>query len=439
MSKLLKNVVIIEGISHIEDLPLKSFIDTVEKFQDKVVTEKLDGSNLWFGVDEDGFFTSREGKSKKHARFYTVKDYPSIAAYNGFRAAHLALEQHKATIEGMLQPGDIVEIEVLFGRQPNTVTYGAENQNYIVILRGIGTDPAKVDSLASALDDKTSTITSTVITSTDGSKLDYTDESMTWKFTQVKPIDNAKIDSSEVKDKLKELKEFLAKANEAFPSRSNEDVATVNLGSVPKDEREQMKVARENVLAKIMDEFKIPIKELFLNNFVRKIKPRLQDADLQPSEDIGVEGVVISDKETGDQVKIVDKDVFTAINTFNNFIQSNISGLVRTDDQDAPIELRGGAFGQAKIRIAELLGVKELAVSASSKKILTKFKGSSPRDTADKLAASLNIESFSSVKIKCTAILKNALEDVDEVLSAPKILILSTERLSPLRLISAIS
>lgn len=417
MQKLLASTVLLEGITHIEDLPLRDFIRTVEEFQDKVVTEKLDGSNLWFGVDETGFFTSREGKSKKTSRFYSVADYPLIAAYNGFRAAHLALEQVKTTILSMLDPGDMVETEILFGRQPNTVIYGAEEKNYIVILRGIGTDPKKVDALADSLHKKKNIkITSTVISSSDGNKLDHTEETLTWDFTQVRPVDNSKIESQAATDKLSELKSFLKQKNESIPSYTNGDIAEIKLGSVPKEEREAMKTEREHVLSVIMTDYKIPIKEIFLSNFVRKVKPHLQTDKLEPGEDVGVEGVVLSDKNTGDQVKIVDKDVFTAINTFNNFIRSNISGLVRTDDQDAPIELRGGAFGQAKIRIAELLGVKELAVSSSAKKIITSFKGSSSEETAAKIANSLNIESFQSFKTKISAILKNAVEEVDEIL-----------------------
>lgn len=417
MSRLLAGTVILEGITHIEDLPLEKFLNTVENLKDKIATEKLDGANLWMGVDENGFFTSREGKSKRNARFYKVEDFPMVASYNGFRAAHLALEQVKSTITKVLQPGDMVELEILFGRQPNTVTYGADDLNYIVILRGIGTDTAKVDLLAKKLDNTTVNVNSTVISSPDGDELQFDDEQMAWEFTQVKPIDNSKINSSEAGMMLGELKAFLKKKNEAFPEMTNQEVAEVKLGSVPKDEREAMKKERELVLAAIMANFKMPIKEILLNNYVRNVKPKLQARDLDPSEDVGMEGVVLRDKDTDDQVKLVDKDVFTAINTFNNFIRSNVSGLVRTDDQDAPIELRGGAFGQAKIRIAQLLGIRELAVSSTSKKTLEKFKGGSPEETAEKLGASINVESFQSVKTKIQAILNNALEEVDTILS----------------------
>ena len=52
MNKLISSVVLLEGITHIEDLPLSEFIRTVESLKEKIVTEKLDGSNLCFCVVE---------------------------------------------------------------------------------------------------------------------------------------------------------------------------------------------------------------------------------------------------------------------------------------------------------------------------------------------------------------------------------------------------
>lgn len=416
MTSLLKSAVIMEGISHIEDLPLQDFMRAVETLKDKVVTEKLDGSNLWFGIDETGFYTSREGKSKKGNRFYKVEDYPLIASYNGFRAAHLALAKHTEVINKHLANGDVVEIEVLFGRQPNTVTYGNEEKNFIVIIRGIETDKSKVDSLAKALTGKPTTVTSKVITSEDGTQLKAEDKELTWEFTQVKPVDTHTVDISSAKAKLEELKKYLSEPNSKVNGKTNGEVAEISLTSIDKDKRPAVKAAREEQLQYILDNFKNPIKEILLNTFVRKVKPFLQSHDLDPSEDIGVEGVVATDPKSGDMIKIVDKDVFTAINKFNNSIRNMASGVVKTDDQDAPLELRGGAFGQAKIRIGELFGLKELALSSGTKKILTKFKGATPEETAVNLANSIKLTSFGSAREKVSAILTNCLKEIDDIL-----------------------
>lgn len=417
MSTLHYTAVLLEGISHLEDLPLREFIRTVESLKNKIVTEKLDGANLWFGIDENGLFTSREGKSPKKGRFYDVSDYAMVANYNAFRAAHLALEKVEHVVKKYLQNGDMVEVEVLFGRQPNTVTYGVADKSFIVVLRGVNDTPQeRVDALSRGLNNKVVKIESTIVSSPDGNAIELTDIPMIWEFTQVRPIDAKKVDTTEAVSLLTGLKKFLALPNTVMSGKSNEEVAELSLTSIPKEQRDSAKKEREVVLAHIMNEFKVPIKELLLNNFVRKIKSFLQAPDLHPSEDIGIEGVVVRDPITGSQTKIVDKDVFTAINTFNSAVRSTVSGLVRTTDQDAATEMRGGVFGQAKIRIADLLGAKELAMSSGVKRFISKFKKTDAQSTAAALADSLNVQSVASVRTKISAILKNSIAEIDSIL-----------------------
>lgn len=421
MNTLLRHSVLVEGITHLEELSLDDFIKTVETLKNKVVTEKLDGANLWFGIDESGLYTSREGKSPKKGRFYSVDDYAMVSNYNGFRAAHLALEAVESTIRKHLQEGDAVEIEVLFGRQPNTVTYGSDDKNFIVILRPVNETPQeRVDALSRALNNKRVKVESTIVSSPDGDAVELDDVQMVWEFTDVKPIDTRKVDTSQAQDMLKQLKSYLSKKNEQLSNLTNKEVAELSLTSIPKEQREAAKKERERVNAFIMNEYKVPIKELLLNNFVRKIKPFLQSKDLHPAEDIGVEGVVVRDPETGEQTKIVDKDVFTAINTFNSSVRAGVAGLVRTLDQDAASEMRGGEFGQAKIRIADLLGAKDLALSSGAKRFAAKFKKNSADETAKAIADSLNISSFNSTKVKIIAVLKNAVENINAMLDGFK-------------------
>ena len=138
-----------ESISHIEDLPIDQFIDALRNMPGMTAQEKLDGANLWVGVDEDGqLFTSREGKRSGSDRRYKAEDWPLVSAYNQFRAAHAALELKADEIKRVLRPGDMVEAEVLFGRQPNSVTYGAGGKSYIAFLRGVNGSP---DALAEQL------------------------------------------------------------------------------------------------------------------------------------------------------------------------------------------------------------------------------------------------------------------------------------------------
>lgn len=417
MNKLISSVVLLEGITHIEDLPLSEFIRTVESLKEKIVTEKLDGSNLWFGVDENGLYTSREGKSKKSNRFYNVSDYPMVANYNGFRAAHLALEGVESTILKHFENGDQAEIEVLYGRQPNTVAYGVQDKSFIVILRPVGTTTQEtVDALAKDLNKKQVKVRSKVVYSEDGDKLVSADTDMVWEFTNVEPIDSKKIDTSDAMALLGQMKKFMAQKNKVLKSLTNEEVAELSLNTIPKEEREAAKAERDRINDFFLKQFKEPIKEHLLGKLVRKIKPFLQADELDPSEDIGVEGVVVRDPVSGSMTKIVDKDVFTAVNTFNSAIRNHITGLVRTDKQDAPIELRGGAYGQAKIRIADLLGARELALSSGAKRFLTKFKGDDPSTTAIAVAKSLNIDDLEGTKTKISAVLKNTSQEIQKIL-----------------------
>ncbi len=414
-------MVLLESIIHIEDLPAREFIREIKNINSKIITEKLDGANLWFGVDEKGFYTSREGKNSKQKRFYQVTDYPVIANYNGFRAAHLALEKAKKIILKYFQPGDVAEIEVLFGRQPNTVTYGEVDKNYIVILRPVsGTSEEKVKKLSSALNNQEVTVQSTVVSSFDGNDLQTNDEMLRWKFTSVRPLKGENLDLQEVNGLIQDLENFLQQKNENVSEYTNEEVAEISLNKIEKDKRDTVKAERERVKKYILEKFKLPIKEILLSKFVRKIKPMLHDANLAPSDDIGVEGVVLRDPDSDDQVKIVDRDVFTAINFFNSTVRAQVSGTVKTTDQDAPIELRGGAFGQAKIRIANLLGSKDLALTTGLNKIVSKFRSKDAQKTAENIAQSLNIQNFDSIKRKIEAILENAIREINEILTTFK-------------------
>lgn len=421
MAQLLTSILLLEGITHLEDLPLDDFVRAVETLKNNIVTEKLDGANLWFGVDEDGLYSSREGKSKRGGRFRSTDDFSPSANHNAFRGAHAALEKVEPIILKHLKPGDAVEIEVLFGRQPNTVAYGAEDKSYISLIRPVGdTTEDTFKALLKALDGKEVKAEAQVISSPDGDRLESQDEVHTWKFTQAQPVDAKKLDTSAAMAKLKELNAFLKQKNADLKDKTNQEVAELSMTSVPKAQREAAKTARERVLATILNDFKLPIKELLLAGFVRKLKPKLQADKLHPAEDLGVEGVVARDPVTGAQLKLVDKDIFTTINTFNSAVTNALSGLVRTTDQDATIESRGGVFGQAKIRIADLLGAKELAMSSGVRRFITKFKGKDVTETATALAKALNVNNVSAARNKISAILTSTLTDIQALLDSFK-------------------
>lgn len=292
-----------EGISHIEDLPPEKFLQAIRNISKMIASEKLDGANLIFGIDANGqLYTSREAKGGAD-RFYSVDDYTNRAADNGFKAAHVALKKVEPKLRKILDRGEAVEIEVLFGRQPNAIVYGS---NYIAFLRmvpgdnGEMPDQEKIKELQQELRGDTVSVNVPITTTTDGITLKTQQPTdLKWKFTSVSYIDSHHFEKVDVQQELAEFERWLEQ----------------NPPSSFKTKKEFLEATKE---------FTLPIKEKLLDTIVRKLKPALRDVDVEPSEDIGVEGVVLLDPKTGEQVKLVDKSIFTLINQFNYAIRNQI-------------------------------------------------------------------------------------------------------------------
>ncbi len=382
-----------EGIVHLEDLDLQAFIQAVTNISKMQATEKLDGANLWFGLDKDGrLYTSRAGKSKSAENVYEEADYPYFASSNGFRAAHAALKAKEDEIKSILRPGDTIEIEVLFGRQPNAVTYGSGGKNYIAFLRGVeGTQDLLVDQLANRLANQAVRVSVKVVDTVDGENLQLEPADFTFQFVGVQKIDGAKLRQVDLTKQLAALNAFLKKkAGLEGSDVTNFDLLTGSLGSFDKAIRPAAKELKAKLTARVMTDFKLPIKKELLAKFVHQVKSPLAADDLTPDEDIGIEGVVLRDPSNAEeQIKLVDKDTFTTINQFNYAVRSAVNGLIRTTDLEAPPESRGGLLGELKIMIADLLGNRELARTQAAKKMFTTLKGKTPEDTLKNVAKEL--------------------------------------------------
>ena len=402
------------SIEHIEDLGITDFLNAVRNIAKMRATEKLDGANLWFGLDENGeLFTSRAGKRAGAENFYSESEYPYFAAYNGFRAAHAALELVLTDIDSVLEPGDTVELEILYGRQPNAVTYGLDGKNFIAILRSVNETPQeKADKLAEILNNKEVTVNTEVVDTTDGVNLEHKKVEQVFKFVGVQKIESKDLESIDVTDSVDELQKFLD-TRSTVSGLSNFELMTQSLTSVPKGERAAAKEAKDEILAKVKTKFKVKIKKELLDKFVSTIKSPLASGDLSGDEDNGIEGVVLVDPETGKQIKIVDKDNFTTINQFNFAVRNSIAGMVRTVDNNASIEARGGIVGVMRIRIADLLGNKNLAIGKVAKNIFTNNAGANANETIRNLAGTLNGSDFIGVKKKIQAIVAATIKDLD--------------------------
>src|ERR1700679_3502530 len=106
-----------KGITHIEELPTTEFIKVVKNLHEYEVTEKVDGAEILFGIDEIGFYTSREAKGG--IRIYNESDYGMGFPTTYMRSAHKLLEQSLSELRAAgMRPGDQVEAEVLYGELP---------------------------------------------------------------------------------------------------------------------------------------------------------------------------------------------------------------------------------------------------------------------------------------------------------------------------------
>lgn len=416
-----------EGITHIEDLSIDKFIDTIKNIFNFHASEKIDGANLWFGLDDNGnFFTTREQKSADKDRKFKSKDYSKVAAYNGFRSAHDALQSlfKQEKFKKHLLPGDTVEIEVVFGTQPNVVKYSDDGINFIVLLRPVnGTSKERFEDLAGALRDKETEVQSSIIDTIDGSELVTSVVPVKWKV--VKNISN-KVSSSLISHKsiskvLNDLEKYLSSNNSEISkvlnkSVSNFEVVSMRLVGVTNSTKDVIKQEKAKLNQEILTKFKLPIKKQLFSDLLDNgdfLSSKLNSKDKNDPE-----GFVLSDGSN--QIKIVDRDLFTAINEFNYKIRNELSSAVMSDDMDAPLINKGGIFGNCKLRIANLFDIKDLARSARAKKLFSSYKGKTIEQTANNFVKSLKIQDFTMYKNKILAILQDTKNELNEKLEVFK-------------------
>lgn len=406
-----------EGISNLEDLEIKVFIDLIRRIGTFQASEKLDGSGLWLGRDPDGrLFTTKPGaKSKK---FYSDDEYPYFAAMNGPRGAMAAIEKKESDIQSVLMPGDMIELEIIYGRQPNTISYGLDNKHFIAIIGSVGgTNDLKAQQLVSLLNNQEVSVKTIIVDSEDGENLDRKSITQKFRFIDVPKIDASKVTGLNVENSLKKLESYLESPS-GVNNLSNFELLTVSLGSIPKEERVEAKEVKDRIASEVKTKFKTGIKRELLDKLVSKVKPALAASDLSGDEDVGVAGIVLRDPTTGEQVKLVDKDGMNTLNTFNFAVRNQISGNVRTLDDGAPLESRGGITGVMKIRIANVLGNPELAMGRSARQIFADNKGDSPTQTLKNVSKILNNTDFIGVKTKIQSVIAATIEELNAMLAS---------------------
>lgn len=404
------------GIDHLEDLPVEQFIRLVKKLKELRVVQKLDGANLLMGVDRDGrLYTSREQKGGQ--RFYSMDDLPNRPAYDGFRSATGALLKAEKFLKRHVQPGQALSCEVLFGPQPNTVIYGKDNLSYIAFLEPVIGDDPTLDLdyslprvLAKKLDGKTVSVDTEVADTSDGEVFVKMPKVTQWGFSCSDRVPQEEIDAVNVESELDELQKFLDKTNDAAEDQGLD----LNNFEVLKAAQPKLADERKRLEDDVRTRFMKPIKDKLLKVSMKQ-KPSLrgQNPDEAGGYD-GIEGIIFQDNETGERFKVVDRDVFTAINKFNYSVRNRIVGRILTSKDDAPVESRGGIVGIAKTRCIRLFGIPSVELPSQEKRALQPFKGEDPGETVRNIAKSVKRLSFESIKKKMGAILTGACNDLED-------------------------
>ena len=408
------------GITHLEDLDVEAFVRFLEKLPELDAVQKLDGANLRVGVDDNGeLFTSREQKGGR--RFYAESDFPKNSAYDGFKAAHVVLEKAQGYILDVLNPGETINLEIIFGPQPNTVFYGKDNLNYIALLEMLpGDDPSiepdqgKIKQLLELVKKKIFVVRTPFNDTTDGVQMMRAPRVTEWKFIKSDIVPKAEIQKVDYRPELGKLKSFLNQENQ-LAKKFGRDLTNFEL---IKDKDRQLSEEKARIIEKVKEEYIKPIKDKLLE-LVYQQKPSIRGEVNDDGAYKGIEGIIFTDPKTREKFKIVDKDVFSAINKFNYQTRKSIATRITTIDPEMPIESRGGIVGEARIRASALFGL-DAQLPQQVKKTIEKFKGEDRSDTLMMMAKSLNQLNFQAIKRKIQAIYISALDDLEDSLTSFK-------------------
>ncbi len=374
------------GIKHLEALSLPDFLHAVNNLSSYIATEKLDGFNMRFGYNLGGAFYVR--KRKEYC--FDIDEWEHVPANNGFRSAHAALQFIQPRLRAVLDDGEEVEAEILYGHQPNAIVYG---QSYISFLRMVRSplgnrdpDQSKIQKLHDATSDQYIAVCTNTVYSEDGYDLKIRPWYYDWKFAAAPTIvysEGRHYDYGfDISHELLKLDEFYNNSYKHYSKAfapSYYDIVSINLNTVPKDLRKFVKEDRENLSNHLMKKFKLPIKEKLLDATVRRIKPGLRDpyADV-PESDLGVEGIVFLDPRTQKQFKLVDKEVFTAINAFNFAIRNELKNSSFGPKKKIPgvtlsLPFEGDLYSHTFKELEQLFNEDRVPLSLSDTKKHTKY------------------------------------------------------------------
>jgi hypothetical protein len=304
------------SITHFEDMPVQDIYDSLDL--NWRVSEKLDGSFMEFGLDDQGvFYTKRKGGLP----CYHVDDWPEECWATTYRLAHHVAEQvvEALVVENAIAAGQNLGAEIIRGYMPNCIPYVLSKEANLLMITAV--NYAVPPSFYSVAKDFRCQFHSETRMSLDG------DSDVMPMMHNIWLVDiNHQIDKDLVKARLgqyaKRLKTILdiwfprASAIEGF---TNREVLEINLGKKHPNTgsrkwaelRPALKFEREQ-LQEIFRGMILMFKDTAIRVLVHQ----------QPST-VGVgsfkEGAVVV--HDGKMFKLVDRDMFTSANKFVHMIQ----------------------------------------------------------------------------------------------------------------------
>lgn len=321
-------------MKHLCDLPI-STIRQIFSQPRWEINEKLDGSYLRAGIDEDGrFYTLRKGK----AIYYNVNDWPDMAWTNHFRSAHIALRELFALLrdEGNLPVSSYLDVEILAGEMPNSIQYGLFYANSIWIHGGnFEIDDVIVGENSLFRYQAAHSQLGAIYVSTDmwksfmGDRLEKSKTKIGWNIAKNR---STRIDPRVMRqDPIPYIPEWLDLECEVegFAS-SNGQILDAKLNRKPDwVTQEYWDTNRVEFLAKLklLRELKRKDLEILCNIYARLIKTNLPEyrSYRKPTS---IEGTVVTVDVGSEKVvfKMVDKEHFAPLNNFTHIVRYWLQG-----------------------------------------------------------------------------------------------------------------
>ena len=375
-----------KSITHIEDLPIGKFISVVKNISNYEITEKVDGAQLLFGIDEYGFYTSRETKGGR--RIYDIDEYGTQFSETYMRSAHAVLESVLPSMKSAgLRPGCQVEAEVLHGELPNVVQYSAD-RNYVIFLR-VTEGIVDINRLTAKLTGQSLNVPIMTPYTQDGKTIQLQEEVHTWEFARsaILPVNPLSLQKA-VMPKMTELLSYM-KESSGIANLSNMVIESTPLNKRPewcdptewKYVKDMIKEKKEEIYTHVNEGIMLDIKAVLVERLLKRSSqfgPLLENGGW-------IEGAVLRNASTGQMVKIVDKSVFLTVKDFSWKIRNELREHAKSPDTASSF------LGKLYVSMAAALGHPVLGTLHATNYL--KKLGNTTEERVTAIAEGINVES----------------------------------------------